>query len=127
MARAIDAATEVALDTHGTFNTVEMATVAFDAMIDAVPNLVWDIETNCEYIKKATTSFGTYFICDDRDDFTGLYMDFVTHKNAQWFSHVTAHSIELASGVHEDTTDTLEAAANKHHRAQVRAIWEQGK
>jgi len=99
------------------------AQAAFDALMDAVPDLVWELERGCEYVEKAVTQFGTFFIVDDTDDFTGYFVDLVTHKDAKWFGSVTATSIEVVSCVKDDSIKPLKAIANAYHRELVSEIW----
>lgn len=107
----------------------EQAQCFIDALPGMVAPLVWhqstsEIHHGC--IEYAMTETGTYFICDDNDDFTGLYCDFVTIRDAQWFGSARGKSIEIISGVHEDETITLRTAANAHHRARIMSAFTVG-
>lgn len=95
-------------------------TVTDDEFADAImallkpADLVWEFDPVRDYeMNKAITPIGTYFICNDRDDFTGIYVELVSCKNAEWYGSVTAHRVEVASCL--DTPNEAKAAAQAHY------------
>ena len=106
MATALDQATETALNTHGTFNTVEMAKAAFDALMDAVPDLVW------------VDHGGTYI--SDRPVDTSRYVIRQHPNDSDWAIAPEDSCVFL----YFNTLDKAKAWANNHRRAQARDIWE---
>ena len=108
---------------YAKLDMIRAAQAAFDALMDAVPDLEWEDGKPDGYIKKAITKFGTYFIHDAEDDFSDPSLDLVTHKDAEWFDFVTAKTIEISANTHGDTADSLEKLANAHHRKLVSEIW----
>lgn len=96
-----------------------------DAIIAAMPSMVkpleWDdYPINGEpVLSMAKAANGTYFICDDTDDFTGLYCEFISCKDQTWFGTVKPSTAVICSNIHDDDTTPLKEAANTHHVAQV--------
>ena len=86
-----------------------------------VKALVWkDYPLNGEpVISMSVTEVGTYFICDDTDDFTGLYLEFVGHKDATWYGTVKADCIELSAHNHIDDYSPLQAAAQVDYEQRI--------
>jgi hypothetical protein len=108
---------------HSQQDRIIAAQAAFNALMDAVPDLVWEDGKSDDYIKKAITKFGTYFIHNAEDDFSGPSLDLVTHKDAEWFDFVTAKTIGISENVRVDTVDSLEKLASAHRRKLVSEIW----
>lgn len=100
-----------------------------DAIIAALPDMmvpvVWDdYPFNGEpVISMAVTALGTYFICDDTDDFTGLYCEFISCKDATWYGTVRAATTVICDHVHTDDHTPIQAAAQAHHVAQTMAAF----
>jgi Lar family restriction alleviation protein len=88
--------------------------------------LVWeDYPINGEpVLSMAVTPSGTYFICDDTDDFTGLYCEFISCKGATWYGTVNPFTAVICDHQHVDDLATLKAAANEHNRARILAAIE---
>lgn len=87
----------------------------------AVKPLEWeDHPLNGEpVLSSAETQLGTYFICDDVDDFSGAYLDFVTHKDAKWWESVSAKSEQIACHHHDDNIEPLKAAAQADYERRI--------
>lgn len=115
IAFVLNRATERDETLHGL--SVEI-TALRDQAVSVVP-LEWQYTANSDFIKKAITPLGVYFITDDTDDFSGLFCDFVSLKNATWFGTGTAESHEIIGGVHEDETTSLEAAAQADYERRT--------
>lgn len=92
---------------------------------DMVVPLVWvDHPFNGEpVISMAKSPFGTYFICDDTDDFTGLYCKFISHKDATWYGTVTASTVLICDHWHGDDHAPLQHQADTHHVATILAAF----
>lgn len=92
-----------------------------DIITDMVPDLEWEEypENGVPVMAKSTTKFGTYFICDDTDDFSGLYCEFVTHQDATWFGAVRAKTELIFQFEHEDDHTKLYHIPNAHNRATI--------
>ncbi len=98
-----------------------------DAILAALPEIIADMVEPLEWeehpengdpvMAKAVTKFGTYFICDDTDDFSGLYCEFITHQDATWFGTVRAKTELLFQYEHEDDHTNLYHIPNAHNRA----------
>ena len=87
-----------------------------------VKPLVWvsgTREKHLDCMEYSETAAGTYFIMDDNDDFTGLFCDFVTIRDVTWFGTGNMASHEIMSGVREDKTATLRAAAQADHERRI--------
>lgn len=95
------------------------------AVLAALPELVkplqWEDhpESDGPVLSQAFVQGGGYFICDDTDDFTGKYLDFVSCDKVRWWQHVRSTSIELRGNFHDDDLAPLKAAADAHHIAQI--------
>ena len=101
----IDKIADSIKDTSGTRMPYKAkAQAAFNALIDAVPDLVWTETAHGSH--EAIGIRGGYSIID-----RGLN-DFCLYGPGKF---------EIIGGA---DFDDLVKAANKHHRAQVRAIWE---
>lgn len=87
-----------------------------------VADLNWECISDAEL--QATTPLGTYFMKEDYDDFTGLYMIFVTHRNARWIGQVDSYHEELISKVNLDyeKLDDIKEIAFKHHEKLVHSM-----
>jgi len=99
-----------------------------DAIIAALPGLVKPLEwedhpKDAPVISQAFVQGGGYFICDDTDDFTGAYLEFVSCDNVKWWQHVRSTSVELQGGFHDEDVTPLKAAAQAHHVAQIMAAF----
>jgi len=70
-------------------------------------------------LSQAITQIGTYFICDDTDDFSGFYLELVTHDNAQWWQHVRAITEHLIGNHHDDDLTPLKAAAHADYERRI--------
>jgi uncharacterized small protein (DUF1192 family) len=68
----------------------------------------------------ATTALGTYFIIDDTDDFSGLYLDLISHDNAKWWQHVRPTATHIEENWHGDI-QPLKDKAQAHYTAQIMA------
>jgi hypothetical protein len=104
---------------------------AADAILAALPEmiapLVWEFGTRNKHydcVEYAETKAGTYFICDDNDDFTGFYCTFVYLANCTWFGTGKANSTGIASRHHDVDLTLLKSAANTHHRATIMAAFQ---
>lgn len=98
-----------------------------DAIIAALPDMVeplgWeDHPLNGEpVLSRALVQGGGYFICEDNDDFTGAYLDFVSCDNVRWWQHVRSTSTNLMENWRDDDIAPLKAVAEAHHRAAIMA------
>lgn len=86
-----------------------------------VKSLEWeDHPLNGEpVLSRAVTPLGTYFICDDTDDFSGYYLDLVTHDNARWWQHVRAITEHLIDGYRDDDIEPLKATAQADYERRI--------
>lgn len=91
------------------------------APVVTVKPLEWvDYPYNGEpVLSMAVCSFGTYFICDDTDDFTGLHLEFITHKNATWYGTVKAEVVCLLDHQHVDEHTPLQAVAQADYERRI--------
>lgn len=80
------------------------------------------VQQDENFVKRADTPFGSYFIIDDTDDFTGWYLDFVSFKELTWFGSGKITSQNLMEHVHEDGTEKLEKAAQTHFEKLVSEV-----
>lgn len=101
--------------------TAEAALSAAMAGVVKVRDLVWDdYPFNGEpVISMAVTQIGTYFICDDVDDFTGLYLEFISHKDATWFGTVSADRSEISHNRCIDDHSPMQAAAQADYERRI--------
>jgi len=96
-----------------------------DAIIAALPGMVMPLEwedhpLNGEpVLSRALVKGGGYFICDDTDDFTGAYLDFVSCDDVRWWQHVRSTSQQLVGNHRDDDIEPLKAAAQAHYAGQV--------
>jgi hypothetical protein len=104
---------------------------AADAILAALPDmiapLVWEGGTRNKHydcVEYAETKAGTYFICDDNDDFTGFYCKFVYLGNCTWFGTGKANSRGIEDHHHDDDLSLLKSAANTDHRAIIMAAFQ---
>ncbi|WP_386681933.1 hypothetical protein [Loktanella sp. R86503] len=81
--------------------------------------LEWTYEPDAPDGRRADTIGGTYFIIDDTDDFTGYYLEFVTHNNAEWWGNVKVAREHLADQHYDDDLAPLEAIADAHNVARI--------
>ena len=88
---------------------------------ECVKPLEWDDYPKVDgpVLSKAVTLLGTYFICDDTDDFSGLYLQLVSHDSAQWWRHVRPTRDIILENQHTDDLDPIKAAAQAHYAAQI--------
>ena len=75
-------------------------------------------------MSKAEALHGTYFIVDDTDDFSGLYVQLISHDKAQWWQHVRSTCETLVENVHSDDLGPLKAAAQADYEARILATIE---
>ncbi|WPZ30711.1 hypothetical protein T8A63_07045 [Sulfitobacter sp. OXR-159] len=95
-----------------------------DALPGLVKPLVWeDHPKDAPVISQAFVQGGGYFICDDTDDFTGAYLEFVSCDNVKWWQHVRSTSVELQGGFHDEDVTPLKAVAQAHYTAQIMAAF----
>lgn len=74
-------------------------------------------------ISKAITPFGTYFIVDDTDDFTGWYLELISHDNAKWWQHVRSTATHFdVSGYQMDDMEPLKSVAQNDFEKRVLAL-----
>lgn len=74
-------------------------------------------------ISMAVTALGTYFICDDVDDFSGLYCNFETHKDATWYGTVKADRQRIVRFEHDHVT--IQAAAQADYDRRILSALEE--
>lgn len=97
------------------------------AIIAALPDMVqplqWDdYPINGEpVVSRALIQGGGYFICDDTDDFTGMYCEFISCRDATWYGSVSASTVVICDHQHIDEPSQIKAAADAHHRARIMA------
>jgi len=86
-----------------------------------VKPLVWKEHPsdNRPALSKAVTSFGTYFIVDDMDDFSGVYLQFVSHDRAKWWQHVRSTCETIMENYHEDDLAPVKAAAQADYERRI--------
>jgi hypothetical protein len=104
--------------------TADAILAALPAMIEAgIPDLVWtDHPFNGEpVLSMAKVNGGAYFICDDTDDFSGDYLQFVSCDDVRWWQNVRSTCLTIQERFHDDDIAPLKAAANAHHCAQIMA------
>lgn len=77
-------------------------------------------------LSRAITKIGTYFICDDVDDFSGAYLTLVTHDNARWWQHVRAVTEHLIENHHDDNIAPLKIAAQADYERRILSALEAG-
>lgn len=75
-------------------------------------------------MSKAVALHGTYFIVDDTDDFSGLYLQLISHDNAQWWQHVRSTCDTLLEGIHDDDLEPIKAAAQADYESRILAALE---
>lgn len=68
---------------------------------------------------RAIALHGTYFIVDDTDDFTGLYLELISHDDARWWQNVRSTCNTIIEGYHEDDLTPLKAAAQADYEARI--------
>lgn len=92
-------------------------------LIPAVKPLVWEDypADDGPVMSKSVALHGTYFIVDDTDDFSGLYVQLISHDKAQWWQHVRSTCETLVENVHSVDLGPLKAAAQADHDARLRA------
>jgi len=99
--------------------------VAADAIIAALPDMVdpmvWDDHPfNGEpVLSMAKVNGGAYFICDDTDDFSGNYLQFISCDDVRWWQNVRSTCLTIKDRVHDDDIAPLKAAAQAHHAAKI--------
>ena len=86
-----------------------------------VKPLEWDRHGEGPVVWKAITALGTYFICDDTDDFTGLYLELVTHQNAQWWGKCDVLVVPIADHLNHPDEAELQAAAQADYESRTLA------
>lgn len=59
----------------------------------------------------AHTMLGTYFICDDADDFSGMYCELVSHQSPTWYGTVKAKTRVITQYQHVDDASPLKDMA----------------
>jgi hypothetical protein len=91
-----------------------------------VKPLVWEDHPADDdaVISKAVALHGTYFIVDDTDDFTGLYLQLISHDNAKWWQSVRSTCETLAENIHDDDLGPIKAAAQADYEARILAALE---
>jgi hypothetical protein len=67
----------------------------------------------------SVTPIGTYFICDDMDDFSGLYCELVTHQSATWFGSVKPKKHVITQYNHTDDFSPIKAAAQEDYKRRI--------
>ena len=98
-----------------------------DAIIAALPDmvqpLVWeDHPFNGEPVMSmAKVNGGAYFICDDTDDFSGNYLQFISCDDVRWWQSVRSTCLTIQERFHDDDIAPLRAAAQAHYVAQIMA------
>ena len=70
---------------------------------------------------RADTILGTYFICDDTDDFTGLYLELVSHDKAKWWGSVEPTSETIIEHYPGDDLAPLKIAAQDDYDRRIRS------
>lgn len=70
-------------------------------------------------LSRADSLLGTYFICDDTDDFTGLYLELISHDNAKWWQHVRSTSETIRENYHGDDLAPLKATAQADYERRI--------
>jgi hypothetical protein len=87
-----------------------------------VKPLVWvDYPYNGEpVLSMAITPLGTYFICDDKDDFSGNYLQFVSHDNAKWWQNVRSTRQTILEHIHDDDLRPMKASAQADFERRIR-------
>lgn len=97
---------------QGGFLLQDVAEFAADEIerLNAAPKvkpLVWEEYPVCDgpVMAQSVTPIGTYFVVNDTDDFSGLYCELITHKDALWFGSVNPQSHTICQHVHADVGD----------------------
>ena len=68
-----------------------------------IKQLEWEMfPKDPNVLAKAECIYGTYYICDDTDDFTGMYCNLVTLRDTKWWSFCKPESFEIFSCSHHD-------------------------
>jgi len=75
-------------------------------------------------MSKAVTLYGTYFIVYDTDDFSGLYLELISHDDARWWQHVRSTCETLMENIHDDDLAPIKAAAQADYEARILAALE---
>lgn len=70
-------------------------------------------------LSKAVALYGTYFIVDDTDDFSGLYLQLISHDSAKWWQHVRSTCDTLLEGIHDENLGPIKAAAQADYEARI--------
>lgn len=84
-----------------------------------VKPLEWEDDNDEEVWTKAVTQIGTYFICEDTDDFTGLYVNLISHDRAKWWQHVRSTCEVIMDHYHGDDVSMLKAAAQADYERRL--------
>lgn len=90
-----------------------------------VKKLEWEDypEDDGPVISKAVTPLGTYFIVDDTDDFTGWYLELISHDNAKWWQHVRSTATHFDVPGHQmDDMEPLKSVAQDDFQKRVLAL-----
>lgn len=100
---------------------------AMEAQIGRVKvrDLEWEDFPSCNdpVLSKSVTPLGTYFICDDTDDFSGLYLQLIAHDNAKWWQHVRSTCDTIAEHIHGDI-EPIKATAQADYERRILAALE---
>lgn len=86
-----------------------------------VKPLEWTGDKDAEVWAKAVTQIGTYFICDDTDDFSGFYVELISHDSARWWQHVRSTREMIMDGHHDDDLSPLKASAQADYSSRILA------
>ena len=86
----------------------ELAQAAFDALIDAVPDLMWNYENGMGLVN---TNHGWYSVIESDNFF------------AEYDPHYIGKPVTVTSWEGCDNAKAAMEDANAHNRAQARAIW----
>jgi len=70
-------------------------------------------------LSRAITLLGTYFICDDVDDFSGNYLELISHDDARWWQHVRSTCTTIQERVHDDDLTGMKAAAQADYEQRI--------
>lgn len=86
--------------------------------------LDWEDHPACDgpVLAKAVTLLGTYFIVDDTDDFSGLYLDLISHDDARWWQSVRSTSTHIEEGWHGDVQPLKDKAQADYERRILSAL-----
>ena len=104
---------------HPTDDELEAAAM-LRACKGRVKPLEWEDHPACDgpVLAKAVTLLGTYFIVDDTDDFSGLYLDLISHDDARWWQSVRATSTHIEEGWRGDV-ESLKNKAQTDYEARI--------